>query len=383
MSIMPTTVPSDFESTLDSTKAELETPALIVDTEVMHENVQTFVDFAERHDVVLRSHAKSHKIPELAHRQHDLTGGGIVCQKLSEAEVMATNGIKDIYLSYIVVGDRKLDRVCRLSQRLEYFATTVDGRENTAQLQQAAARNQTTINVILEVDVGLNRVGVASGQPAVELASHVHAQPNLQLDGIMGYEGHIGYGDDGATTEEEYERRCFEAMDILAETADSIEAEGITVDEVMAGSTATALYTGKHPAVTEIHPGMYPFNDVRLYRCTPFVSKDDCAVTVLSTVISKPTPNRAVVDAGSKTISLDIDDTPEPRFRDDISYYKGSEEHGWIDTSSADEPVEVGDRIEFIIPHVCTTINLHDVLLGIQNGHVSDLWEVAARGKVK
>lgn len=380
---MPATVPSDFGPTLDSAKAKLETPALLVDTEVMDENVQTFVEFAERQNVTLRSHAKSHKIPELAHWQHELTGGGIVCQKLSEAEVMATNGIGDIYLSYIVLGDGKLDRVCRLAQRLEYFASTVDGRANVTPLQQAAARNQTTMNVILEVDVGLNRVGVAPGQPAVDLATHIRAQPNLQLDGIMGYEGHIGYGADGATTDDEYERRCFEAMDVLAETADAIEDEGIAVNEVMAGSTATALYSGKHPAVTEIHPGMYPFNDVRLYRCVPFVGKDDCAVTVVATVISKPTPDRAIVDAGSKTVSLDIDDMPEPKDRDDISYYKASEEHGWIDTSAAEQPVEVGDRIEFIVPHVCTTINLHDVLLGIQDGRVTDIWEVAARGKVK
>jgi D-serine deaminase-like pyridoxal phosphate-dependent protein len=370
------TTPSDAAVKLGQRKEELETPAVVVDLDVMERNIEDFASFADEQGVSLRSHVKTHKIPALAHRQVDRTGGGIVCQTLSEAEVMAHGGIKDIYLSYMVVTRPKLDRLVRLSESVDSFATTVDSKGNVDPLQAAAADHDATVDVVLELDIGLNRVG-ADPADAVELAQYVSDAPNLEFRGIMAFEAHIKRI---AEAPEEYDELCYEAMDEVAEIVEDIEAAGIPVEEVKAGSTETSKHTAKHPVVTEINPGMYPFNDVgELGR----VDKAECALTVLTTVISAPTDDRAIVDAGSKTMAMDTARNPVPKRRDDLEYFNASEEHGWIDTSDADGELAVGDRLEFIIPHVCTTVNLHDTLVGVRDGVVEDVWDVQARGKVK
>ena len=360
---------------------DLETPRLLVDVETMERNVTEMVAFADDHDVTLRSHVKTHKNAELARMESQIAGdSGVVCQKLGEVEVMARNGIDDVYLSYQVVGERKLDRLVRLSKKLDEFATTVDGKEQVRQLQAAAARGDETVDVIVEIDLGLGRTGVDPGDSAVELARFVDDQPNLSFEGLLAYEAHVK-GE--AESREDYERLCEEAMDVTEETVDAIEAAGIEVEEVKVGGTATSRYSGKHPVVSEINPGMYPFNDVGELEHRPFdVSKADCAATVVTTVVSTPTEDRAVVDAGSKTFGMDKSQNPVPRHRDDVAYVNASEEHGWLDTSDADE-VSVGDRIEFVVPHVCTTINLHDEMVGHRDGEVTDVWSVQARGKIR
>lgn len=362
----------------------IETPAVVVDLDVMDRNLERFASFAEEHHVSLRSHVKTHKTPALAHRQHERTGGGIVCQTVSEAEVMAAGGIDDIYLSYMVVGDRKLDRLIRLSEGLDSFATTVDCPGNIHPLQAAAAARDATIDVILELDVGLNRVGVGLGDPAVELARLIADQPNLSLAGVMAYEGHIAYGEDAPQTESELEAACLSAMDDVEATVERIEEGGHPIDEVKVGSTPTSLFSGKHPIVTEINPGMYPFMDARLIGL-PHIDKPECALTVRSTVISAPADDRVIVDAGSKSISLEV--APDPLYAGEtdeaVHYANASEEHGWIDIDPATVEFDVGDTLDFIPPHVCPTINLHDTLVGVRDGQVETVWTVQGRGKVK
>jgi 3-hydroxy-D-aspartate aldolase len=373
---MALTTLDDAAVDLGDPVSAVETPAVTVDLDVMERNIEEFAAFADEQDVALRSHVKTHKIPALAHRQHERTGAGIVCQSLGEVEVFAANGIEDIYLTYQVVGESKLDRLVRVADTIEHLQTTVDGPGNIDPLQDVAARRDTTVGTVLEIDVGLNRTGVSHAE-APEMAAYVADQPNLRFDGVMAYEGHVNGLADGP---EEYERLTHEVMDEVAATVDRIEDRGVPVEEVKVGSTGTSLYSGSHPVVTEINPGMYPFNDVgQLHR----VEKADCAVTVHSSVISAPTDDRVVVDAGSKTMSMDVDRMPVPANRDDLEYYNYSEEHGWVDTGDADDQPAVGERLEFIIPHVCTTVNLHDTLVGVRGGRVEDVWEVQARGKVK
>jgi D-serine deaminase-like pyridoxal phosphate-dependent protein len=376
---MTLNTPADAPQRLYESTDELETPAAVVDLETMERNVADYVSFAEANDVSLRSHTKTHKIPDLAHMQHRRTGGGIVCQTLSEVEVMAQNGIDDVYLSYSVVEPSKLDRLVWLSRKLDAFATTVDCRGNTDPLQNAANRHDATVEAILEIDLGYERTGVSPDR-AVDLARWIVEAPNLEFGGVMAFEAHVKAD---AASRADLKRGCQRAMDELAAVVDEIEDAGIPVADVKVGGTATSKFSGTHPVVTEINPGMYPFNDtgelaVRSYE----LDKRDCAVTVLATVISKPTDDRVIVNAGSKSISMDTDRLPIPRHRDDLVYYRASEEHGWVETS-ADADVEVGDRIEFIVPHVCTTINLHDTLVGARNGTVQEVWEVQGRGKVR
>jgi D-serine deaminase-like pyridoxal phosphate-dependent protein len=372
----PTDVKPDLYAPIES----IETPALVVDLSVMGANLREYTDIARRHDVRLRSHAKTHKVPDIARMQHRASnGGGVVCQTLSEAETMAHGGVDDIYLSYMVVGDSKLDRLVHLSERLDRFETTVDCPGNVEPLQRAAEQHGTTVEVVLELDVGLERVGVASDE-MVEFAEFVAGQSNLRVAGLMAFEGHV-FGDPDVQTAEEYEERCLDLMDGVADVVDRVKAAGVAVPEVKVGSTATSRYSAAHPVVTEINPGMYTFNDVNLVRGSPDVALEDCALTVLTTVISTPTDDRVVVDAGSKSISLETDGDPLPADGGDLDYYNASEEHGWVNASGVD--LSVGDRVAFVPPHVCPTVNLHDTLVGVREGHVKEVWDVAARGKVK
>ena len=379
---MPITTLADAYPEPYTPVSKLETPALLGDVDAMERNVEEYVAFADEQRIDLRSHVKTHKNADLARYQDRVSdGGGICCQTLGEAEVMAKNGIDDIYLSYQLVGDRKLKRGVWLAETLESFATTVDGVANAEPLEAAAAERDTTVDVIVEIDLGLNRTGVSPGEPAVELASYVDQAEHLSFQGLLAYDAHVK---SEAETRSEFEDYCWDAMELTAETVDRIEDAGLDVPEVKVGGTAPSRDSGRHPVVTEINPGMYPFNDVGELRLRPFdVEKEDCAATVLTTVISKPSDDRVVVDAGSKSLSLDKPAMPVPKGRDDIAYANASEEHGWIDTSDCEDEIEVGDRLEFIVPHVCTTINLHDHMIGVRDGEVVDVWDVQARGKVR
>jgi len=360
---------------------ELETPVLLADIDAMDRNIREYAAVADEHDVALRSHVKTHKNAELAAREVELTGdSGICCQTLGEVETMARNGIDDVYLSYQVVGESKLDRLCWLAGKVDSLATTVDSAATIDMLQDAAARNDRTLHAVLEIDMGLHRTGV-DPDDAVGLATRIADAEDLAFDGILAYDSHVK---SEASTEGEFEDGCWEAMALAEAVVDAIEAAGVAVGEVKVGGTATSRYSCRHPVVTEINPGMYPFNDVGELRLRPWeVSKADCTATVLTTVISVPEEDRLVVDGGSKTFSLDKPQMPVPKHRDDIEYVNASEEHGWIDTSDSDETFEVGDRLEFIVPHVCTTINLHDLIVGVRDGQVADMWAVQARGKVR
>ena len=378
---MPLPTPADSHERLYEPTDRVDTPAVLVDLDVMDENLDRYADFADEHGVRLRSHVKTHKTPALAHLQDRRTGGGIVCQTLGEVEVMAAAGLDDIYLTYMVVGERKLDRLTRVAATVDRFATTVDGPGNVRPLQEAAARRGVTVNTVLELDTGMGRVG-ASYADAAERAELIAEQPNLDFGGVMAYEGMV-FGEDDVRTSAEYETRCFEVMDEVQRAVEEIEDAGIPVEEVRVGSTATSLYSGKHPVVTEINPGMYIFNDGRLVEDSPDVSPENCALTVASTVISTEAEDRIVVDAGSKSIARDVGLPPLAVGHEGLDYFTASEEHGWVDTSDCEESFAVGDRIEWIPPHVCTTVNLHDTLVGTREGRVEDVWNVQARGKVR
>lgn len=360
---------------------DLETPVLLADLDAMEANLERYAAFAEEQGVRLRSHVKTHKNPELARLQESYQGTpGVCCQTLGEAEVMAAGGIDDVYLSYQVVGESKLERAAWLAGKLDRLTTTVDDPVHVDSLSRVAGERSATVDVVVEVDAGLGRTGVPHGEPTLELARRVADAPNLTFAGLLVYEAHVK-GE--AASRAEYEARCTAVMDEAAETVALLEDAGVPVPEVKVGGTATSLYSGRHDVVTEINPGMYPFMDVGELEARPFdVDRSDCAATVLTTVISTPSEGRAVVDAGSKSLSMDKPEHPVPKRRDDVSYANYSEEHGWL---AVDEGADlaVGDRLEFVVPHVCTTVNLHDTIVGVRDGRVEAVWDVSARGKVR
>lgn len=381
MRIMTTPTATDTSVDIGSPIESIETPALTVDLDTMEQNIEHYAMFAEKHNIKLRSHIKTHKTPAIAHKQVERTGGGICCQTLSEAEVMAASGINDIYLSYMVVGESKLKRLIQLSEELSSFATTVDGRGNVDPLQSVAATHKTVVDVIMEIDVGLNRTGVSSREQAVNLATYISEQPNLSFRGLLAYEANVK---SEAESKQDFERLSTACMDRTAAIVDDLKDVGIDVPEVKVGGTATSLYSGTHPVVTEINPGMYPFMDVGEFELRPWdVSPADCAATVQSTVISTPTEDRAVVNAGSKSLGMDKPQRPHLQRLSEITYVTSSEEHGWLDTSERRGSLTVGDRVSLIAPHVCTTVNLHDTIVGIRDKQIAAVWDVQARGKMK
>jgi len=358
--------------------AEIETPALLVDVGRMEQNIQRLTSTLSASDVAIRSHIKSHKIPDLAHQQVRATGADkITCQTLSEAEVMALSGFHDIHLVRMVVSNEKVERLVWLADRVDNFVTNVDCRGNIVPLQDTAARNDVTVPVFLEIDVGVNRTGVTPAE-APAMANLIEEQSNLRLAGIVGHDGFIKYNHD---SESAFETAVADVVADLRRAVDRIEKESVEVPTVMTGSSATARYYEDQPLVTEVNPGRYLFWDGLHVNAVPHVETEHCAVTIITTVISNPTHDRVVVDGGSKVFSAYEGVKPQPKDRHDFSIRSLSSEHAVVDVTEADPKPDVGDRIEFIVPSVHHAINLADTLVGVREGRVSDIWDIQARGK--
>lgn len=371
---------SEMRPGLGQSVDDLDTPIVLADLDVMERNIETYREIAEENDVSVRSHTKAHKIPPIARLQEEILGGGVLCQKLSEAEVMARHGIEDILLVCPVVSEAKLNRLFWVDDHAEHFATMIDCPGNITPLQNAAAAHDTTVNVVLELDVGLDRMGALPGEDAVEMAEFIAEQPNLHLEGLLGHDAHVTHASE---TEADYEAGCKEVAEDLEKTVDMLKDAGIEVDVVTSGCSATARYIAPHDVVTELDPGRYVFNDASLLESRVDIELADCGMTVLATVISRPTEDRAIVDAGSKTISYGGSPNPVPVNRDDIRFVGKSSEHGTLDVSEAETPVEVGDRLEFVVPNLYGAVNLQDTIPGVRDGRVEEVWHVEARGKDK
>ena len=366
---------TDMRPELGQPVEALETPVVVADLDAMERNLARFDALADEHDVAVRSHTKAHKTPAVARRQEAVLDGGVLCQTLSEAEVMARYGVEDVLLVCPVVSDPKLDRLCWVAEHVDRFATLADEREHVARLQAAAERNDTTVSVVLEVDAGLGRLGVEPGEDAVDVAEAVRDRPGLRFDGILGHDGHVPYL---ASTQDELAELCAGVAADLEATVEALEGAGVGVDRVTSGATATAPLMAAEDVVTELDPGRYIFNDAALLE-QGAVDRADCGATVLTTVIGRPAEDRAIVDAGSKTLSYVDGPDPVPVGREDVSFYRKSSEHGFVDVSEAD--VAVGDRLEFVVPNLWAVANLHDTLPAVRDGRIEEVWHVAARGK--
>jgi 3-hydroxy-D-aspartate aldolase len=356
-------------------KDDLDTPSLLVDLSIMEKNMKRMADFARECGVKLRPHAKTHKVPEIAKMQLETGSRGVCLQKLSEAEVFASQGIGDIFITNEVVGTQKIERMARLAKKL-HLGVAVDDPNNLEEISKACSNEGSEIDLYVEVDVGMHRCGVATPKQAVELAELISKQKNVILKGIMGYEGHVA---DGKTKEERL-KACKEAMDIVSETKKGIKDKGLPVDVVSVGSSVSSWVNAKHPDVTEIQPGMYLFNDVGLVE-REVASYDDCALSVVSTVMSKSSPNHSVVDAGSKAFNFDQRRFPKVKGREGIEVVKFSEEHGWLEMRN-ENGISLGDRLEFIPYHCCTCVNQHDEMMGMRGSKVEKKWKILARGRM-
>jgi D-serine deaminase-like pyridoxal phosphate-dependent protein len=361
--------------TLDS----IETPAVLVDLDVVERNIGAMAERARRHGVRLRPHAKTHKVVEIGRKQLAAGAGGLSVAKVGEAEVFAAAGFQDLFVAYPVVGEDKGRRLLALSDRarLAVGVDSPDGARTLDAVFRAAGRR---LDVLLKVDVGFHRVGVPPDQ-AVQAAQSISALSGLRLRGVFTHAGHayLAESPDGVGRIGQSEGS------ILVETAQRIRDAGIEIEEVSVGSTPTARHAMSVPGVTECRPGNYVFHDasqVSLGVCAP----EDCALTVLATVVSVPAADRAVVDAGSKTLSSDPLRPSGPGHgfvlgrRSRIA--RLSEEHGVIEVLPG-EGFRVGERVRILPNHACVVSNLHDRLLGVRGDRVEGELAVAARGRVQ
>lgn len=343
---------------------DLETPALVVDLDVMERNIQRYQDYFDQHGISSRPHIKTHKIPAFAHKQLAAGAIGITCQKLGEVEVMANAGIEDILLYYNVIGRPKLEKLISLSKRCN-LKVTVDHPWVAEGISQAANAAGVTINVLAEMGSYNERTGVPTPAGVVELTKQMDSLPGLAVRGLAIYPTGV------------------QNKDQVAEAVAGMQAAGLSTEIISGGGTPVAMQAHLVPGITEHRAGTYIFNDKMLIDAG-VATPAECALRVLVTVASLPVPERGVLDGGTKTFSADggfpigiVSDYPEARI------YKMNEEHGYLDISNCDPRPRIGDRLWVIPNHVCVTVNLHNQVYGVRGETVEGIWPVAARGLVQ
>jgi D-serine deaminase-like pyridoxal phosphate-dependent protein len=358
---------------------DIETPAVLIDIGILESNVSRMADYCRNHKLALRPHTKTHKIPQIAHLQMRHGAAGITVAKLGEAEVMADAGLKDILIVYPLWGGNKWRRLAELAQRAS-ISVAMDSLEVATGISQTAQEAGVEIGIRLEFDTGFHRCGLPIDLASIAIAQKIFALPNLRWEGISIYPGHI-MGD-----------RESRDRDIACENAeldrlyDMLDGAGLPHTLVSGGNTPAALKSHRFHGITEIRPGTYVFNDRNTVDAQA-ARYADCAATVLATVVSTSVPGKAMVDAGSKTLSAD---GLLSGGRKDFGYVLNqpnlvledlSEEHGHLAFKGA-SPVKVGDLVRIVPNHICPCINLHDRIFLVSGDDVVDQWRVLARGHV-
>lgn len=362
--------------------AQLETPCVVIDVAQARANIRAMQQAVSAAGCKLRPHIKTHKIPLFARLQVEAGADGITCAKVSEAEVMADGGIRDIFIAYPMVGMFRIRRAIALSRRLDRLILAVDSLESAEQLNAAALQAQIRLEVRLEIDTGAGRTGVPM-EDAPALALRISAMPGLHLTGIytfksLVYQGHPTDNNALAAREE---------GEMMAETAARIRAVGVPLAEISAGSSPTGVDVARTGLVTEVRPGTYIFKDQLL--CNEHVaSPEEIAVRYVATVVSTQHEEYAVLDGGSKTFATDIPLNAAPHFytgyaqvegRPDLCLERMNEEHGILTAQSGHTGLRVGDILTLVPIHVCTAIHQQNAVYLLENEKLTRV-PVAARG---
>lgn len=360
----------------------LDTPSLLIDLDLLERNLAEMQQVADTAGVRLRPHTKTHKCPEIARMQLDAGASGITVAKLGEAEVMADAGIDDVLVAYPLVGEAKLARLRDLAERASVRVTT-DSVEVAEALGRVGVDLGRDVPVLVEVDTGLHRVGRPPGAPTVELVKALGRVRGIEVLGLLTHAGHAYWCSSAEEVRALAER---EGLD-LVETAERCAAEGIPLREISVGSTPTARIVAGVAGVTEIRPGTYALNDVQQMRLG-VATERTCAARVLATVVARPTDERFVLDAGTKAFTSDGADGPPFPGRGVVAGRPGlvldfmNEEHAVGHRTGADD-VKIGDRLEVVPLHVCSTVNMFDEAIGVRGGEVVRTLTIAGRGKMR
>ena len=359
---------------LGSPIEDIETPCLVLDLDPFERNIRSMSEYCRSNGVEWRPHSKCHKSIEIARRVVDAGAIGVTCAKLGEAEVMASGGVTDLLIANPLAGDKRLRRLVEL-RRIADPITLVDHIDHVTALSAATESGGVSIRTLIEVDIGMARCGTAPGEPTIELARAINEAPGLDLAGIMGYEGHLLRIPDP----EEKERSIARAIALLADTKALFDRAGLPCPIVSAGGTGSYHYTARQPGVTEMQAGGGIFMDL-FYRDECGISDLEIALKVHATVTSRPTKDRAIIDAGRKTLDHNIH-MPEVASRDDVRFQSLSAEHGVLTVTHGAGP-RIGERIEIILGYGDMTTMLHDHFCGVRNGKLEAIWPLDARGRL-
>jgi D-serine deaminase-like pyridoxal phosphate-dependent protein len=358
---------------------DLDTPAAVVDVSRMRANLRAAADYCRAHGVAWRPHAKTHKSPALAAEQVAAGAVGVTVATLREAEVMAT-AVDDLLLAYPPVGAAKVDRLAALPPHVR-VSVAVDSPEALRGVAAAAHRGRRRFGVLIEVDVGMGRVGLGRPEDAVVLAREAAETEGVDYRGILFYPGHVR---DHVSEQHEAVRRV---SDTVGAFRGALAAAGLDPAVVSGGSTPTFHRSHLVDGLTEVRPGTSIFND----RTTAEIGAcrwSEVAYSVLATVVSTAVPGQVVVDAGSKAVAKEeiragVTGYGALLHRPEVVVKSVSEEHGLLDLSVTDWRPRVGERVRIVPNHVCVSVNLQDVLYGVSGGEVVAAWPVEGRGRAR
>jgi len=351
---------------------EIDTPSVLIDTKIAKNNINKYQTYCTEKGLNLRPHIKTHKLPYFANLQVDAGAVGITCQKVSEAEAMLDgdlgHSIKNILLSYNILGRSKLERLKRISERVK-LSVVADNMECIEGLSKAFSNLNDELPILIEVDTGALRCGVVTPQEACDLALRVSELPGVSFAGLMTYPPKSN--------------AALTMNNFFNEAKNLIELSGLEIQTISIGGSPQMWKAHEVPLATEYRVGTYIYNDKSLI-VSGACRIEDCALTILSTVISTPTPNRAVIDAGSKVLTSDLMGLKGHGLivgYPDLTISQLSEEHGCI-TSSTPTSLRVGQRIQVIPNHACVVSNMVDHVVFIEDDQVLTQQQVVARGKV-
>jgi len=371
----------DVPAKVGMDEADIQTPCLVVDLDALEANIKKMGEFAKANGIRHRVHGKMHKSVDVAKLQEELGGScGVCCQKVSEAEVFARGGIKDVMVSNQVRDPAKIERLARIPKLGARTICCVDDIENVAELSEAAVRNGTQIECIVEIDCGAGRCGVTTTPEVVAIAKAIDAADGLKFAGLQAYQGAMQHMD-------KYEDRKAKvdiAIAMVADAIDGLKAEGLECDIVGGGGTGSYYFEGSSGVYNELQCGSYAFMDADYGRILDKEGKRidqgewQNALFILTSVMSHAKADKAICDAGLKAQSVDSG-LPFIFGRDDVEYIKCSDEHGVI--SDPKGVLKVNDKLKLVPGHCDPTCNVHDFYVGVRGGKVEAVWPVSARGR--
>jgi D-serine deaminase-like pyridoxal phosphate-dependent protein len=364
---------------------ELDTPALLIDRRILLDNLQAMQDYAARQGAALRPHAKTHKMPSIAHMQMAMGAAGIAVAKVGEAEVMFEHGLTDILIANEIVGIQKLMRIRHLAEQGADIVFGVDCPDHIHAAEQIFAQSSCPAKVSIEIEVGENRSGIIRESDFLQLLEMLKQCRHVVFAGLFSHDGNSYF----ASNKEECHAIALSAMERTVHFARLAEQAGMKPLSVSFGSTPSLMYGFDIlPGITELRPGTYALMDAS--QAHAIQSQKCCAATILATVISKPTPERVILDVGAKGLTMQerstgICSTPGKGSLLDFPHvyiHDVYDEHAIIYHREFHDAVSVGDKVRIIPVHICPVCNLYDTAYMIEDSHVIEEIPIACRGKM-